>query len=51
MMGEDLLNTGQSMLIIMVITRIADIDDAGIFTIVYASANLFLTIGNYEILQ
>ena len=50
MMGG-LLNAGQSVLILMVITRVAGIDDAGIFTIAYASANLFLTIGNYEILQ
>lgn len=42
-----LLNAGQSVLILMVITRVAGIDDAGIFTIAYASANLFLTIGNY----
>lgn len=46
MMGG-LLNAGQSVLILMVITRVAGIDDAGIFTIAYASANLFLTIGNY----
>lgn len=42
-----LLNAGQSVFILMVITRVAGIDDAGIFTIAYASANLFLTIGNY----
>ena len=42
-----LLNAGQSVLILMVITRVAGIEDAGIFTIAYASANLFLNIGNY----
>lgn len=42
-----LLNAGQSVLILMVITRVTGIDDAGIFTIAYTSANLFLNIGNY----
>lgn len=46
-MMSGLLNAGQSVLILMVVTRVAGIDDAGIFTIAYASANLFLTIGNY----
>ena len=46
-MISGLLNAGQSVLILMVVTRVAGIDDAGIFTIAYASANLFLTIGNY----
>lgn len=42
-----LLNAGQSVLILMMITRVTGIEDAGIFTIAYASANLFLTIGSY----
>lgn len=46
-MAGGLLNAGQSVFILMVITRVTGINDAGIFTIAYASANLFLTIGNY----
>ena len=41
------LNAFQSVILLMVITRTVDLYSAGIFTIAYASANLFLTIGKY----
>lgn len=37
----------QSVIMLMILTRIAGIAEAGIFTIAYANANLFLTIGKY----
>lgn len=37
----------QSVFLLMVITRVLGLYDAGIFTIAYANANLFLTIGKY----
>ncbi len=42
-----LLNAGQSILILMVISRTNGAFDAGIFSLAYATACLFLTIGNY----
>lgn len=41
------LNAFQSVILLMVITRTVDLYSAGVFTIAYASANLFLTIGKY----
>lgn len=41
------LNSVQSVIWLSIITRILGIEDAGIFTIAYASASLFLTIGTY----
>ena len=37
----------QSVIMLMVLTRTLGLQDAGIFTIAYANANLFLTIGKY----
>ena len=37
------LNAGQSVLILMVITRTAGLAAAGVFSIAYATGNLFLT--------
>lgn len=37
----------QSVIMLMVLTRVLGLADAGIFTIAYANANLFLTIGKY----
>ena len=42
-----MLNAFQSVLLLMVITRVLGLYEAGIFTIAYANANLFLTIGKY----
>ena len=39
----------QSVIMLMLITRIIGLYDAGIFTIAYANANLFLTIGKYGV--
>ena len=44
-----MLNAFQSVIILMVLTRTLGLYDAGVFTIAYASANLFLTIGKYGI--
>ncbi len=37
----------QSVIMLMVLTRVLGLADAGIFTLAYANANLFLTIGKY----
>lgn len=44
-----ILNAGQSVLILMVITRTAGIEAAGIFSIAYATGNLFMNVGNYGV--
>lgn len=44
-----LLDAGQSVVILMVITRTAGIVAAGIFSIAYATGNLFLNIGKYGV--
>ena len=42
-----MLSAFQSVIMLMVLTRVCDLETAGIFTIAYASANLFLNVGNY----
>lgn len=42
-----LLAAFQSVIMLMVLTRVCDLETAGMFTIAYASANLFLNMGNY----
>lgn len=42
-----MLNAFQSVIMLMVLTRVCDLATAGIFTIAYASANLFLNMGNF----
>ncbi len=42
-----LLMAFQSVIMLMILTRTVGITEAGIFTIAYANANLFLTIGKY----
>jgi O-antigen/teichoic acid export membrane protein len=42
-----MLNAFQSVIMLMVITRTASLTEAGVFTLAYASANLFLTVGNF----
>ena len=37
----------QSVIMLMILTRVMSLEDAGIFTIAYANANLFLTVGKY----
>lgn len=37
----------QSVIMLMILTRVLGLKEAGIFTIAYADANLFLTIGKY----
>ena len=46
-MMAGLFNAGQSVVLLMVLTRTVGIVESGIFTIAYASAALFLTVGNY----
>lgn len=43
------LNAFQSVIMLMILTRFVNLNEAGIFTIAYASANLFLNIGKYGI--
>ena len=43
------LNAGQSVLILMVITRVCGLEAAGIFSIAFATGNLFLYLGNYGV--
>lgn len=45
------LKAFQSVILLMILTRTLGLEDAGIFTIAYASANLFLTIGKYGMRQ
>lgn len=42
-----MLNAFQSVIMLMILTRVLGLVDAGIFTIAYANANLFLNIGKY----
>ena len=42
-----LLMAFQSVIMLMILTRTLGLVDAGIFTIAYANANLFLNIGKY----
>ena len=46
-----MLNSFQTVVILMVISRIDPVNDAGIFVIAYAIGNLMLTIGRYGIRQ
>lgn len=46
-MVGSLLNAFQSVIFLMIITRVLGIKEAGIFTIAYADANLFLNLGKY----
>lgn len=42
-----MLNAFQSVFMLMVITRTCDLVTAGVFTLAYANANLFLTLGGF----
>ena len=44
-----MLNAGQSVFLLMVITRICGLEAAGIFSIAFATGNLFLYLGNYGV--
>lgn len=46
-----MLNSFQTVVILMVISRIDPVNDAGIFVIAYAIGNLMLTIGRYGVRQ
>lgn len=46
MLGS-LLMAFQSVIMLMILTRVLGLVEAGIFTIAYANANLFLTVGKY----
>lgn len=46
-MVGSMLASFQSVFMLMAITRFTNLNDAGIFTIAFANANLFLTIGKY----
>ena len=46
-MVGSMLNAFQSVIFLMIITRVVGLTEAGIFTIAYADANLFLNIGKY----
>lgn len=46
-MTGSMLVAFQSVIILMILTRVLGLREAGIFTIAYANANLFLTIGKY----
>lgn len=42
-----MLNAFQSVIMLMILTRILNLYEAGVYTLAYASANLFLNIGKY----
>lgn len=46
-MAGSMLMAFQSVIMLMILTRVLGLREAGIFTIAYANANLFLTIGKY----
>ena len=46
-MVGSILNAFQSVMLLMILTRTVGLINAGIFTIAYANANLFLNIGKY----
>lgn len=46
-MAGSMLTAFQSVIMLMILTRTVGLMEAGIFTIAYANANLFLTIGKY----
>lgn len=46
-MAGSMLMAFQSVIMLMILTRTLGLEEAGIFTIAYANANLFLTIGKY----
>lgn len=46
-MAGSMLFAFQSVIMLMILTRVLGLREAGIFTIAYANANLFLTIGKY----
>lgn len=43
------LNAGQSVVLLMVITRVCGLTAAGIFSIAFATGNLFMYLGNYGV--
>ena len=43
------LNAGQSVIILMVISRVCGLEAAGIFSIAFATGNLFMYLGNYGV--
>ncbi len=43
------LNAGQSVFLLIVITRVCGLEAAGIFSIAFATGNLFLYLGNYGV--
>ena len=47
--ASGLLMAFQSVIMLMVLTRACDITTAGVFTLAYANANLFLNLGKYGI--
>lgn len=46
-MAGSMILAFQSVILLMVITRVLGLEAAGVYTIAYANANLFLTIGKY----
>lgn len=44
-----ILNAGQSVFMLMVITRVCGIEAAGVFSIAFATANLMLNFGNFGV--
>ena len=47
--ASGLLNAFQSVIMLTVLTHVCDVTTAGIFTIAYANANLFLNLGRYGV--
>ncbi len=46
-MAASLLNSFQSVIFLMVLTRVAGTEEAGMFTIAFAYSNMFLTVAKY----
>ena len=48
-MAGSMIMAFQSVIMLMILTRVLGLIEAGVFTIAYANANLFLTIGKYGV--
>lgn len=49
--ASGLLTAFQSVVILVVVTRVCDVTTAGVFTLAYANANLFLNVGKFGMRQ
>ena len=44
-----MLNAGQSVLVLIIVTRVCGLEAAGLYSIAFATGNLFMYLGNYGV--